>query len=115
MKLGQQLWIFALKITDKLPLYLQGITLRIINELRFLIFRLKLIKQSGKEILTPSRIYWISPERIVYHTNYVGNKSVETASFNDRVFGPEMRGKIVDGNWDITNYRFSDLDVFNAF
>ena len=110
-----QLWIFALKIKDRLPLSLQSITFRIMQEVRFLIFKMKLRTGFNNNIPNPARVYWVSPNRIVYHTNFLKNKSFETTSFHSRVFGPEMRGKVVDGDWDVTNYRFSDLGVFDAF
>jgi 2-polyprenyl-3-methyl-5-hydroxy-6-metoxy-1,4-benzoquinol methylase len=114
MKIGQFL-NFAMKIRNRLPLFLQGITVGILNEIHFLVFRLKYITRSDKNAPNPSKIYWLSPERIVYHTNYIENKSMEKAPLRDRVFGPKMRGKVIDGNWDLTNYRFTDLEVFDSY
>jgi hypothetical protein len=73
------------------------------------------MNSAHKNAPSPARVYWISPKRIMYHTNYLGNKNAETTPFNDRVFDKSMRGKVVDGDWDITNFKFTDLDVYEAF
>ncbi|MCD6418860.1 class I SAM-dependent methyltransferase [bacterium] len=62
----------------------------------------------------PDTIYWISPERIVYHTNY--NPSGRDIPFRDRIFDPDRdKGKIIGGNWDISDFKFTDLDIYKAF
>jgi len=108
--------MFIRKILDKVPIGMQHIVLKIIIEVRFLIFRIKLKHGVQKDIPGPERVYWISPTRIIYHTNYLKNKSPETIPFRNRVFDTRKdRGKVLDGNWDITNYKFTDLDVYKAF
>jgi hypothetical protein len=108
--------IFVLKIIYKLPMRLQHLIFRTIIEARFIFFRIKLMHHTNKNVPDPARVYWISPERIVYHTNYLKNENAETVPFRDRSFHPEeMRGKVVDGNWDISNYKFADLDVYTSF
>jgi 2-polyprenyl-3-methyl-5-hydroxy-6-metoxy-1,4-benzoquinol methylase len=108
--------ILAIKIIGMLPEKLQNLVFRITTETRYIIFRIKLTRVNSNNTPSPAKIYWISPERIVYHTNYQKkNNNAETIPFWDRVFGKEMRGKVVDGNWDITNYRFTDLAVYKSF
>ncbi len=64
-------------------------------------------------IPNPDTIYWINPDRIVFHTNY--NPSGKDIPFRDRIFNPDSdRGKILDGDWDISDFKFIDLDVYKA-
>lgn len=108
--------VFAQAIVEKLPTALRNIVYRITREVNFLIFRIKLLRNAYGNTPNPARIYWIPTERIVYHTNYLGNLREEATPFRDRVFDRNaMRGKIVDGGWDITNYKFTDLDVYEAY
>jgi hypothetical protein len=107
--------IFAMNIIDKLPKELQNIVFKTVTEVRFIIFRIKLTHVTYKDTPNPARVYWISPQRIMYHTNYIKNKDKETIHFADRVFEKKMRGKVVAGNWDITNYKFTDLPIYEAF
>lgn len=104
-----------MNIIDKLPKELQNIVFKTTTEVRFIIFRIKLTHVTRKNTPNPARVYWISPQRIMYHTNYLKNKNAETIPFPNRVFEKKMRGKVVDGNWDITNYKFTDLYVYEAF
>ena len=80
----------------------------------FHIFFLKVLRfLRGGEQPSPENIYWIDPKSIIYHTNYL--KGGENVPFPDRVFDPiKDRGKICDGSWDITDYKFSDLLIFKA-
>ena len=95
---------------------MQNFVLKIIIEVRFFIFKIKLKHNVDKSIPNPEKVYWISPKKIIYHTNYVENKNAEAIPFRDRVFDTKkMRGKVVDGNWDKTNYKFTDLDIYKAF
>ena len=93
-----------LKVIDKLPMALQQFMFKTITEIRFLKFRIKLEYFIDRNIPNPTKIYWISPKRITLHTNYLKSKGAERLSFTKRVFPPNMRGKVVDGNWDITNW-----------
>lgn len=115
----EKLRALVVEVIDRLPTRLQGVVYETIAATRYLVFRIRLARyaygSTHKNIPDPSRVYWISPKRIVYHTNYLKNRDAETVPFSDRVFGPEMRGQVVDGNWDITNWKFTDLGVYQAF
>lgn len=68
---------------------------------------------SKYDVTDPDNIYWIDPMLIEYHTNYRLNRGVH---FKDRVFDMNKdKGQIYDGDWDISPYRFRDLDVYKAF
>lgn len=61
----------------------------------------------------PENVYWIDPKKIEFHTNYIGNDRSKPPK--DRVFHPHRdRGKIYNGLWDITDFRFDDLDIVQA-
>lgn len=111
----KELTTLVTKQIDKLPVGMRKIVFKTAIEVRYLIFRLKLTHITHKDIPNPARVYWISPQRIIYHTNYVKNNDSETIPFEDRVFEKKMRGKVVDGNWDISIYKFTDLKVYQAF
>lgn len=65
------------------------------------------------KIPDPDKIYWIDPKNIEYHTNY---KKSGYPDIKDSVFNMKRdKGAVYDGDWDISNFRFSDLDVFKAF
>ncbi len=106
--------IFMRKIINKLPNRLQNIVFRIALDIRFFMFIVKMRGNSHNGLPQPERVYWISPKRIIYHTNYLEKKSSETIPLSNRVFDTTMRGKVVEGNWDITNYKFTDLLVYKA-
>jgi 2-polyprenyl-3-methyl-5-hydroxy-6-metoxy-1,4-benzoquinol methylase len=108
--------IFATNIIQMLPRAIRNLIFKIIIELRFILFLIKL-KSFNRTCATPSptKIYWISPQRIIYHTNYLKNKDSEKLSFAARVFPLNMRGKVVGGNWDVTNWEFTDLNVYKSF
>jgi hypothetical protein len=58
-------------------------------------------------------VFWIDPQRIKMHTNYVKNGN--SKPFKDRVFDPLLdKGKIYAGDWDVTSYKFSDLKIYKA-
>jgi hypothetical protein len=61
----------------------------------------------------PDKIYWLDPNRIIYHTNYDKNKK---SDFKNRVFDMDRdKGYVYGGNWDIEAHKFDDLEVFRAF
>ena len=82
--------------------------------------RLMFFKINGKTILLIFQIRLTSIgslQRIVYHTNYVGNRNPETLPIEDRSFpiSEKLRGSVLSGNWDITNYKFTEIDAYRAF
>lgn len=113
-----QLRLFATKILQRIPKRLREAIFKTIIETRFLSFRIRTTCSTQlkihRSVPNPSRVYWISPKRIMDHTNYLKNPDSETTPFFDRVFPPEMRGRIVNGNWDVTNCKFTDLTVYKA-
>lgn len=72
-------------------------------------------------------IYWISPERIELYTNHCGSRDVRefqerfpervaTQNFREQVFDRDKdKGKVYGGNWDISEYRFTELEIYKAF
>ena len=65
-------------------------------------------------IPSPDTIYWINPERIIYLTNY--NPTKDDIPIRNRIFDPEKDiGKVIGGDWDISDYKFTDLAVYKAF
>jgi len=111
----KELKAFVKRQVEKLPVGIQKIVFRTANKLRYFVFALKLTLVPHRGIPNPERIYWISPDRIVYHTNYLKNSAAEAKHFAGRVFDSKMRGKVVGGNWDITPYKFTDLIVYKSF
>jgi 2-polyprenyl-3-methyl-5-hydroxy-6-metoxy-1,4-benzoquinol methylase len=67
-----------------------------------------------KKITDSNEIYWISPERIVYATNYPKETNEKKKCFAEKNFNEKMRGKSINGDWDKTNYRFADLPVYKS-
>jgi hypothetical protein len=58
-------------------------------------------------------VYWIDPQRVNNHTNYLNNDN--SKPFSDRVFNPVLdKGKVYGGNWDISTNKFSDLEIYRA-
>lgn len=114
VKLPTNLRIFALKLIDRIPVCLQNFIFKITVETEYLNLRAQ-VWQINENQPNPGRVYWISPDRICYHTNYIGNNNPKTTPFRDRVFSKQMRGQVVDGDWDITDYKFTELDVYDAF
>jgi 2-polyprenyl-3-methyl-5-hydroxy-6-metoxy-1,4-benzoquinol methylase len=77
------------------------------------------IKFFSKEIFNSpslpslSKIYWINPKKIKFHTNFIPIRSLK---IEDRVFDMvRHRGKVMGGNWDLTSNKFDDLLVFTSF
>lgn len=104
-----------LNLINRLPTRLPYIVFKTITEIRFLKFRIKLAYSAHRSIPNPSKVYWISPKRIIYHTNFLKNEDAEKVHFAGRVFDSKtMRGKVVGGNWDITPYKFTDLTVYKS-
>lgn len=114
-----QIRVFATKIVERFPKELREIVFKTIIEMRFLSFRIEMAYSTHRmtpgSVPSPSEVYWISPNRIIYHTNYLRNEDAETIAFYDRVFPRQMRGRIVGGNWDRTSRKFTDLTVYKAF
>ena len=66
-----------------------------------------------RDSLDPELVFWINPERIVFHTNYICGEKIKY--FSDRVFHPvKDKGKIYSGDWDISSNKFIDLDIYKA-
>ena len=105
----------VLNVINELPKELQHIIFKANTEIRFLKFKILTTISANRNVSNPSKIYWISPKRIMFHTNYLGSKSAKRTPFADRVFPRNMRGKVIDGKWDLTDYKFSNLLVYNAF
>lgn len=80
----------------------------------------------GTSIMNSEKIYWINPDRIEFYTNYCRFKDIskfqeraleriEVQDFRDQVFDRDRdKGKIYGGNWDISDYRFTKLEVYQA-
>ncbi|MCJ7631916.1 hypothetical protein MUP77_05905, partial [Candidatus Bathyarchaeota archaeon] len=110
---------FALKLLDKIPIKLQHFIYQTKNakikiETRFRSFKIRYMRFRIDEP-NPKKVYWISTDRIKHLTNYVGDRKIEALSVANRNFQSEkIRGKIVDGNWDISDKKFTDLDLYKA-
>ncbi len=92
----------------KLPKYaIKIINLNQISEVMTLLMRKKKYYEDLKKIDNPKKVYWISPERIKYSTNFQNQKL-------DTCFKEKMRGQIVDGDWDKTDVDFIDLEVYRT-
>ena len=77
---------------------------------RLLLFYNKLKKNNvTRHDVKPYKVYWISPEKIVYHTNYISENQPETTSYAHRVIPKNMRGMILDGDWDKSTYPITEL------
>jgi hypothetical protein len=58
-------------------------------------------------------VYWVDPMRIRYHT--LRDDVAASGPPEDRVFHPvNDKGKVVAGDWDQSEFRFDQLDVFQA-
>ena len=77
-------------------------------------FRVKLKSMFlNSEVPDSETVYWISPNRIIFHTNY--KNKTESLHFADRVFDKDKDvGKVYGGSWDNSNYKFSDLNIYRA-
>ncbi|MDP6734144.1 MAG: methyltransferase domain-containing protein [Gammaproteobacteria bacterium] len=81
---------------------------------------------SRRAVPDAENVYWIDPPRILMYTNVDAPTSREEAEkrlqqqtasqdFHERVFDRDRdKGKIVDGDWDRSDLRFSDLEVYKA-
>ena len=111
----KELTAFMIRQTEKLPIGIRKIIFGTATKVKYFVFRLKLTLITQGAIPNPAKIYWISPDRIVYHTNYLKNSAAKAKHFAGRVFDSKtMRGKVVDGNWDISSYKFTDLIVYKS-
>lgn len=73
----------------------------------------KLRTALGAHLPDPDAVYWIEPSRIALHTNY-GGAGAGVAP-KDRVFEHRRaRGKVIGGQWDRSEFRFEELDVYDA-
>lgn len=73
----------------------------------------KLHAQRSSDQPDPDQVYWISPARIVYHTNYTQGDVSKPPK--DRVFDQDKdRGRISGGSWDKSDYKFDDLEIVQA-
>lgn len=67
----------------------------------------------GADLPDPDTVYWIDPARVVFHTNHTEGDAARAPK--DRVFDPRRaRGKAIGGAWDRSEFRFEDLDVYDA-
>jgi len=113
MRYGK-LGLLLSKIMQTLPSKLQKIINKVLIETKLAAFKMRLILRHQKTT-DPTRIYFISPMRIAYHTNYLQEGKTQEVPFRARTFPPEMRGSAVDGNWDLSYYKFTDLDIYKSF
>lgn len=61
----------------------------------------------------PDRRYWLDPKRVAHHTNLAPD---DHPRVDDRVFDTTAdRGKVHGGDWDLSDHRFDELEVFAAF
>lgn len=117
----------ARKLMDKLPnkgsglkqLYRKAVFLRRSYEVKV---RTLLSYQS---IPNPETVYWIDPKRIIYYTNYCNgdekefiakaDERIKNQLFRDQVFDRvKDKGRIYGGDWDISDFKFKELEIFKA-
>jgi len=104
----EDLKVLIIKIVGMFPIKMQKIVLKTIIETRYMMFRIKCACTTQKNTADPAKIYWISPNRITKCLSPEDRKGY----FNSG----KIRGKIVGGNWDNTNYEFTNtIDVYEAF
>ena len=71
-----------------------------------------LFKFTPSYLPKPENLYWINPKDIIFQTNYRPDKYT---NIEDRVFDMwKHNGKIMGGDWDISSFKFEDLEVFKA-
>jgi SAM-dependent methyltransferase len=100
--------VALLRILDKLPTRAHKIVVKTIIEARYVLFKMKSMIGNQKNTVDPSRIYYISPDRI---TKCLLQEHREKYFESER-----MRGKVVGGDWDLTNCEFAThYDVYDAF
>jgi hypothetical protein len=103
----------VLNIINYLP-FRKKIIYLIKKILFFYHYRIKTLNVTKKDI-KPYKIYWISPEKIAYHTNYLKeNSNIEATPIAHRVFPENMRGMIINGDWDISPYLFTKLGIYES-
>lgn len=91
-----------------------GAMLSIYRKLKLVQRHLQSRFASGEDGLPdPDVVYWIDPQRVRLHTNHAPAGAATPPA--DRVFDPEAdRGGIRDGDWDISDFEFRQLDVYQA-
>ena len=113
-------------LIDRLPN--NGTIIKTMYRKAILIKRIVKVKMSlNKEFLPdPEKVLWIDPDQIVFYTNYCKTKQTEKfkmqesirikdQDFKNQVFDRNKdKGKIYGGNWDTSNYRFSELEIYKA-
>ena len=73
----------------------------------------RLRSTSDDSLPDPKTLYWIDPARIVLHTNRA--RATSDVPAKDRVFDLQRdKGTVQAGDWDISDYKFADLDVARA-
>jgi hypothetical protein len=98
--------VLLIKLIETFPKRIQKIFFRTIIESRFLFFKIKFLITSQKNI-DPTKIYWISPNRIIKCLS----PRLRKGYFNFE----QIRGSVVGGDWDQVNCKFeTNIDVFEA-
>jgi len=70
----------------------------------------KIRSLQGGDVPDPETVFWIAPHRIEWHTNYAPGG--ERTPPKDRVFDNQKdKGRVLGGSWDLSDYRFTELDV----
>ena len=100
--------IVFLRVMERFPKRLHRIVLKTIIEARYILFKMKWMIGSHNGIVDPARVYWISTNRI---------SRCLLPEHRKKYFDSErMRGKVVGGDWDITNCEFTTtFDAYEAF
>jgi hypothetical protein len=116
-----QIRSLILNFVDNLPEIVQRKINKIVIETNYFVFMLRTYRKAPS-LPNPTAIYWISPTRISHQTNYIRDKTKPEVSVEDRVFNLESAnaqiktfGSILEGDWDISEYKFTDMDVYQAF
>ena len=84
-----------------------------INPISKLLIR-KRYYDTFKKITNSKTIYWIPPERIIYATNSQNETNEKKRGIGNGFSLRKMRGEIIDGNWDRSSYRFTDLEIYKV-
>jgi len=95
------------QLIDSFPMRMRKIAIKTIIEVKYLLFKMKWMTISHNNTVNPTKIYWISPNRI--------SKCLPTEIRENQFRSEQMRGKVVGGDWDITNCKFADYDCYEAF
>jgi hypothetical protein len=107
-------------MVNKLPLYelflnipFQKQFFSVIKKILFFYkYRFRTYFKSNKNVRL-DEIYWISPKKIKYHTNYLKNQK-NKPYFGTRIFPENMRGEILDGGWDISDFVIEEFNIYKA-